>query len=128
MAQGEIVLPDGERVARELAKFPKSMRGLIWRRAQQIDRRRRPDYLAIRKAALEIVPRREAKQIMLSEFLERLRTAKRALSVSLDLSGVSIQSLKIICTLLVEIEKRVGELSVEAGSRLSELQKKPTPP
>jgi hypothetical protein len=39
-AQGEAVLPDNERVARQLAKYPKSDRKLIWNRALQIGGRK----------------------------------------------------------------------------------------
>jgi hypothetical protein len=48
--------------------------------------------------------------------------------VSLNLEGVSQESMEKICTLLVEIEKRVSELSVEAGSRLEEVQRIKIPP
>ena len=124
MAQGEIVLPDNERVARELAKYPKPDRLLIWKRAKQLSDRRKPDYLAIRKAATEIVPARQAQKIWMSELLERLRSANRLLTISVDLSNASEESLREICKLLVAIEHKVAELSIHAGKRLDHFRKK----
>lgn len=121
IAHGEVVLPNNERVARELAKYPKNDRRLIWKRAQQISDRSRPDYRAIREAAKEIVPTREAEKIWMGELIERLRTAKRALTISVDLSGASEQSMRTICELLVQIEKAVSELSIAAGNQLDRI-------
>jgi hypothetical protein len=55
--------------------------------------------------------------------LENLRTANRALTISIDLRDASRESIEIIAKLLVEIEKRVSELSVEAGARIKELKR-----
>jgi hypothetical protein len=123
IAQGEIVLPNNERVARELAKYPKSERALIWKRAKQIADRSRPDYQAIREAAKEIVPAREAQKIWMSELTERLRNALRLLTISVDLSGASEESMKTVCDLLVRLEKVISELSIHAGNQLDRIEK-----
>ena len=62
MAAGEMVLPDNERIVRELAKYPnESDRALIWERARQIANRNKekPTYQTNRDAALGIVPIRQ---------------------------------------------------------------------
>ena len=123
IAQGETVLPDNERVARELAKYPKSERLMIWKRARQIADRSRPDYRAIRKAALEIVPVREAQKIWMGELIERLRNAKRLLTISVDFSGASEESMRDVCELLVQLEKAISELTIHAGVQLDRIQK-----
>jgi hypothetical protein len=123
IAQGETVLPDSERVARGLAKYPKSMRLLIWKRAKQIANRSRPNYLTIREATMQIVPAKEAQEIWVGALIERLKDIKRKLTLSVDFSPVSEESMKIVCTLLVEIERRIAELSIQAGNRLDQLEK-----
>jgi hypothetical protein len=123
MAQGEVVLPNNERVARELAKYPKADRQLIWKRAIQIADRSKPTFRTIQEAAKAIVPSKEAEKIWMGQLIERLRTVRRTLQVSVDLSGASEANLRIICELLVQIEWQVSELSVEAGSRLERLQR-----
>jgi hypothetical protein len=42
IAQGETILPDSERLARQLAKYPKGDRKVIWKRAVQIAGRKKP--------------------------------------------------------------------------------------
>jgi len=123
IAQGETVLPDSERLARQLAKFPKSDRKLIWKRAVQIAGRKRPSYKLLRQAATEIVPTKEAQKIWMGQLLENLRSAKRSLTMSIDLRSASRESMEIIAMLLVDIEKRASELSVEAGARIKELER-----
>lgn len=123
IAQGETVLPDSERLARQLAKYPKGDRKLIWKRAVQIAGRKKPSYKLLRQAATEIVPSKEAEKIWIGQLLENLRSAKRALTMSIDLRDSSRESMEIIAKLLVDIEKRVSELSVEAGARIKELKR-----
>jgi hypothetical protein len=123
IAQGETILPDSERLARQLAKYPKSDRKLIWKRAVQIAGQKKPSYKLLRQAATEIVPSKEAEKIWMGQLLENLRSAKRALTMSIDLRDASRESMEIIAKLLVEIEKRVSELSVEAGARIKELKR-----
>jgi hypothetical protein len=123
IAQGETVLPDSERLARQLAKYPKGDRKLIWKRAVQIAGRKKPSYKLLRQAATEIVPSKEAEKIWMGQLLENLRSAKRALTMSIDLRDASRESMEIIAKLLVEIESRVSELSVEAGARIKELKR-----
>ena len=123
IAQGETVLPDSERLARQLAKYPKGDRKLIWKRAVQIAGRKKPSYKLLRQAATEIVPSKEAKKIWMGQLLENLRSAKRALTMSIDLRDASRESMEIVAMLLVDIEKRAAELSVEAGARIKELER-----
>jgi hypothetical protein len=123
IAQGERVLPDSERLARQLAKFPKGDRKLIWKRAVQIAGRKKPSYKLLRQAATEIIPTKEAEKIWMGQRLENLRAAKRALTMSIDLRDASRESMEIIAILLVDIEKRASELSVEAGARIKELER-----
>ena len=123
IAPGETVLPSNERVARELAKYPKSERRLIWKRAQQIANRSWSDYRAIREAAKEIVPAREAQKIWMGELIERLRNALRLLTISVDLSGASEESMRTVSELLVRLEKAISELSIHAGAQLDRIQK-----
>jgi hypothetical protein len=124
IAQGETVLPDSERLARQLAKYPKGDRKLIWKRAVQIAGRKKPSYKLLRQAATEIVPTKEAQKIWMGQLLENLRSAKRSLTVSIDLRDASRESVTIIAMLLVDIEKRVSELSVEAGARIKALNRR----
>ena len=65
-----------------------------------------PDYRAIREADTEIVPLPEAQKIWMSKFIERLRTADRALKISVDLTRASEESLETICKLLVRSKKQ----------------------
>ena len=123
IAQGETVLPDSERLARQLAKYPKGDRKLIWKRAVQIAGRKKPSYKLLRQAATEIVPSKEVEKIWMGQLLENLRSAKRSLTMSIDLRDASRESMEIIARLLVEIESRVSELSVEAGVRIKELKR-----
>jgi hypothetical protein len=116
IAQGETVLPDSERLARQLAKYPRGDRRLIWKRAVQIAGRKKPSCKLLRKAATEIVPSKEVENIWMDQLLENLRSAKRALTISIDLRDASRESMEIIAILLVDIEKRASELSVEAGA------------
>jgi hypothetical protein len=124
IVQGETILPDSERLARQLAKYPKSDRKLIWKRAVQIAGRKKPSYKLLRQAATEIVPSKEAEKIWMGQLLENLRSAKRALTMSIDLRDASRESMEIIAKLLVEIESRVSELGIEAGARIEELKRR----
>jgi hypothetical protein len=123
IAQGETVLPDSERLARQLAKYPKSDRNFIWKRAVQIAGQKKPSYKLLRQAATEIVPSKEAEKIWMGQLLENLRSAKRFLTMSIDLRDASRESMEIIAGLLIDIEKRVSELSVDAGVRIEELKR-----
>jgi hypothetical protein len=125
IAQGETVLPDSERLARQLAKYPKGDRKFIWKRAVQIAGRKKPSYKLLRQAATEIVPSREVEKIWMGQLLENLRSAKRSLTMSIDLRDASRESMEIIAMLLVDIERRASELSVEAGVRIKELERRP---
>jgi hypothetical protein len=122
VAQGETLLPDNERVARQLAKYPKSDRKLIWNRALQIGGKKRPDYKMVREAATQIVPSKAVEKIWVSQLLENFKTAKRALTISADFTGVTMEPMVEVAVLLVEIEKRVAELSVQAGKRIKEIE------
>jgi hypothetical protein len=123
IAQGETVLPDSERLARQLAKYPKSDRNFIWKRAVQIAGQKKPSYKLLRQAATEIVPSKEAEKIWMGQLLENLRSAKRSLTMSIDLRDASRESVEIIAGLLIDIEKRVSELSVDAGVQIEELKR-----
>jgi hypothetical protein len=74
-------------------------------------------------AGREIVPSKEARALWENELLERLRTAKKALTMSVDFSSFSEASMKNIASWLVAIEKAVAELSVHAGKRIKQLKK-----
>jgi hypothetical protein len=121
VAQGITVLPDCERVARELAKYPKNDRKMIWHRALQIADRNKPNYKAIRQAALEIVPAKQQQQIWTGQLIEKFRAVKRELNIWVDFSGASVANMKTIAALPVDIEKRVSEISIHAGKRIDEL-------
>jgi hypothetical protein len=123
IAQVITVLPDNEHVARELAKYPKTDRALIMQRAVQIANRMKPTYKTIREAAREIAPSREAQKVFMNEFLKRLRTAKKALTVSVDFSTAGVESMKTIAELLVKIEKACAELSIHAGKWIEEIDR-----
>src|SRR5262249_5723302 len=100
---------------------------MIWKRARQIANRSQPNYLAVREAAKQIVPAREAQKIWMGEFLERLRNALRLLTISIDLSGATEESMKTVCELLVRLEKAISELSIHAGKELDRVQKTKRP-
>jgi hypothetical protein len=59
----------------------------------------------------------------MGQLLENLRSAKRALTMSIDLRDASRESMEVIAKLLVDIESRVSELSVETGARIAELER-----
>jgi hypothetical protein len=59
----------------------------------------------------------------MGQFLENLRSAKRSLTMSIDLRDASRESMEIIAMLLVDIEKRASELSVEADARIKQLER-----
>jgi hypothetical protein len=69
VAQGETVSPDSERVARQLAKYPKGDRIFIWKRALQIGGKKKPDYKVIREAATQIVPTKAVQKIWMGQSL-----------------------------------------------------------
>jgi hypothetical protein len=62
-------------------------------------------------------------KIWMGELKERLRNALRLLSISVDLSGASEESMKEVCELLVRLEKAISELSIHAGNQLDQIQK-----
>jgi hypothetical protein len=57
-----------------------------------------------------------------NQLLENLKTAKRALTILADFTGVTAKTMVEVAVLLVEIEKRVAELSVQAGNRIKEIE------
>jgi hypothetical protein len=85
VALGVTVLPESERMARRLARYPKDMRKLIWQRAVQIEGRKRPTYKTLHQAATEIVPSKDVQEIWTGQCIENLRIARRKLTVSVDL-------------------------------------------
>ena len=121
--QGETVLPDNERIARALAKFPKSDWRLIWKRARQIAGRNRPTYKTIHDAARDLVPVREVQKLWMSELTERLHTARKALTFNADFSSLDEEQMRELCRLLVELERQLKEHSIPALNRLDQLRK-----
>ena len=122
-SQGIAQLPDGERVCRELAKFPKTDRAVIFKRAQAIAQRRSPTYQHIRDAACSIVPTKEQRKLWVGDLLKRMREAKRLLTMNVDFTDVSEPSMVELVKLLVEIEQRVREISVQADKRVEHFLK-----
>jgi hypothetical protein len=119
-SQGVVQLPDSERICRELSKFPKVDRVAILKRAQAISNRKNPTYLQIREAATSttIVPSREMQKVWIGQLLQRFRDAKRMISVNTDFTDVTEPSMVEVVKLLVEIEQRVREISVQADKRV----------
>jgi hypothetical protein len=122
-SQGIAQLPDSERICRELAKFPKIDRAKILQRAQAIAKRRDPTYLQVRDAATAIVPTKAQRKLWVGQLLQRFRDAKRLLTINADFSDVTEPSMVEVVTLLVDIEKRVREISVQADKRVEHFLK-----
>jgi hypothetical protein len=76
----------------------------------------------IREAARQIVRSKAVEKIWVGQLLKSFKTAKRALTISADFTGVTAKSMGEVAVLLVEIEKRVAELSVQAGKRIEEIE------
>jgi hypothetical protein len=123
VAQGETVLPDNERIARQLAKYPKNDRTLIWKRAVQIEGRKKPSYKTLHEAACEIVSSKEVKKIWMGQVIGKLKSVDRSLTMSIDLRNASLESTETIGKLLMKIEKKVSELSIEVGERWEKLKR-----
>jgi hypothetical protein len=127
MAAGEIVLPDCERVARELAKYFPRDQVKIWRRAGQIakrnNERRKPTYQTIKETALEIVPTEQTKKVWTQDLMNRLRTAGRALKMSPDFSILGLDSTLKIVFELVKIRQALDEIQMIAENRAAQLQR-----
>ena len=126
MAAGEMVLPDNERIARELAKYPnESDRVLIWEPARQIANRnkQKPTYQTIRDAVLEIVPSDRTKKIWTNDLLRRLEKARRALNMSPDFSILGLDSMLKIVFELVKIRQALDEIQMLAENRAAQLQR-----
>ena len=117
-SQGIAQLPDGERVCRELAKFPKRDRAVIYKRAQTIAQRRSPTYLNIRDAATALVPSEQQRKLWVGDLLKRMREAKRLLTVNADFTDVSEPSMVEVAKLMVDLQKRLSEISVPANARI----------
>jgi len=126
--EGCFVLPDNERVCRELSRFPSDMQTAIWRRAQQISAGRNPDSISIREAALEIVPGRRAKKMWKEAVLRKLNIARRQMWFKFDLSILKADDVYEIGAKLFEIQlllmkhqgailTRLEEISEEAKRR-----------
>jgi hypothetical protein len=81
------------------------------------------EQLSSAQLLLLLLPAREAQKIWMGELLERLRNALRLVSVSVDLSGASKESMKTVCELLVRLEKAISELSIHAGNQLDQIKK-----
>jgi hypothetical protein len=122
-AMGIAVLPDSERLARELSKYPKSMRHLIWKRALQLSGRRNPNYALIKQAATELLPAKIVREHWLREFMDTLRMIDHKLTMSLNLDGVSQQGIEDIAALFISIEQKLGNLSIEVGRRINEIKR-----
>lgn len=104
MAQGEVVLPNSEYVARQLSKYPKDMRVLIWRKAKKIAEGRNPDYISVRDAALQIMPGHRAKKLWKEEVLRKLRIARRNLRFDLDFTLLDKKAVKEVGKVIYEIQ------------------------
>lgn len=124
-SQGVVQLPDSERICRELAKFPKIDRVAILKRAQALSNGKNPTYRQIRKAATSttIVPSREMQKVWVGQLLQRFRDAKRMLNVNADFTDVTEPSMVEVVKLLVEIEQREREISVQADKRVEHFLK-----
>jgi hypothetical protein len=68
VAQGISYVPDSERQARELAKYPRDMLKLIIQRAEQLAGRRKVTYKTIRDAAKNIVVSPKVRLIWVGQF------------------------------------------------------------
>jgi len=121
--EGVVQLPDSERICRELAKYPKVDRVGILKRAQAIAKRRDPTYLQVRDAATAIVPTKAQRKVWVGQLLQRFRDAKRLLTINADFNEVTEPSMVEVVTLLVDIEKRVREISVQADKRVEHFLK-----
>src|SRR5271166_4132205 len=124
-AEGVAQLPDSERICRELAKYPKVDRVGILKRAQAIAKRRDPTYLTIRDATTtkDIIPRKEVEEVWIGQYLEQLKTAKRALQAGVDFSGVTDESMTEVVKLLTAIMQRAQAHADQANVRIEELLK-----
>jgi hypothetical protein len=123
ITQGISRLPDSERVARQLAAYPKGDRRMIWSRALQIAGRKQPTRKMIQEAATQIVASKEVQKVWIGEFLMMLRDAKRKLTIGADFTGVSRESMEEVAALLTAIQRRISEIANHAGKRIDELNR-----
>jgi hypothetical protein len=122
-AQGEVVLPDNERVARALSKYPRSDQLMIWKRAKQIAGRGKPTYKTIHSAGREIVVSREVQKVWIGEYKGQLRSALKTLKAGVDFSKFGRQSMEEICTLFRDMEPAIFEQAGHVMERLKEIEK-----
>jgi hypothetical protein len=122
--QMETVLPDNERVARQLAKYPKDMQKQIWMRARQIATRKQlkyPTYKMVRDAAGEMLPAHpKVQEAWFGELKETLEKVRRMLTISINAEALSVRQLRELAKSLVEIERRVQALADTIGQAMSE--------
>ena len=125
-AEGVLQLPDSERICRELAKYPKVDRVGMLKRAQAIAKRRDPTYLTIRDAATtkDIIPSKAVEEVWIGQYLEQLKTAKRALNAGVEFTGVRDESMTEVVKLLTAIMQRVQAMADRANVRIAEILKR----
>jgi hypothetical protein len=113
------VLPNGERVARELAKYPRDMRKTIWARSIQIAEGRKlknPTYKMVRDAAKETLPAHPVvKEVWFGQMKEDLKLARRLLSFSLETETLSKRQLRELAVLVNDVAERIQTLAAKIG-------------
>jgi hypothetical protein len=120
-AQGVVVLPDSERVARELSRYPKSDRKMIWQRALQLDKRQKPNYKTVRQAGMELVPAKDTLKIQIGEYKQALQTAKKTLRAGVDYSLFGRESMQEIALIYAEMQQAINEQALLIQDRINQL-------
>ena len=124
--EGCFVLPDNERVCRELSRFPTDMQKMIWMKAQRIAKGRNPDSISIREAALQIVPGRRAKKMWKEAVLRKLNVARRQFWFSFDFTILSADDVHEIGKNLFEIQLLLMKHLGAVYTRLEEISEEGT--
>jgi hypothetical protein len=123
------ILPDNERVARELAKYPRVDRKMIWIRALQIaekGRLKRPTYKMIHEASKDTLPAHpKVRDEWFGQFKRDIQTAKKLLSGNFDLETLTYRQRRELAVMLAEIADRVQLLGEKIGRDAFEGIRKP---
>jgi hypothetical protein len=126
-AQGVAVLPDSERVARELSRYPKSDRKMIWLRALQLGNRQKPNYKTVRQAGMEIVPAKKTLKIQIGEYKQQLNSARKTLRASVDYSLFGKESMQEIALIYTDMQQAINEQALLIQDRINQIKKSEKP-
>jgi len=126
------VIPEGERIVRDLMKYPKRDRKKIWQIANQKAEalKQQPTRKMLREAAKEVAPlRRDIYDHWIKETFDKIKQARRLLSFGSDFSQLSEEQLHMFGLEFARIFHRVMahvHKLREAGEKV-DLSKNPDP-